>query len=313
MDFRLTEEQQDLRAGVRDLLAGRYGREALRASVDSGGALDRGLWRELGGAGFFALRLPEVDGGVGLGLPEAVLVFEEAGRALLPGPLVATHLAAGTVPGAAEGTAVVTAFDLGDPGGPGGQGGPLVAHLADADAVLGTPSLPSGEPVRSADPLTPLYRVAAPGNAAAAYRDEGALLTAALQTGSALRTVELAVRYAQEREQFGQPIGAFQAVKHLCAQMLVRAEVARTALYAAAVTADPAEVAGAKLLADEAAVRNARDCLQVYGGMGFTWEADVHLHLKRAWVRAEQWRTAGEAEELLAARLLEEELLTAAT
>ncbi|WP_030298565.1 acyl-CoA dehydrogenase family protein [Streptomyces katrae] len=316
MDFRLTEEQQDLRAGVRDLLAGRYGREALRASVDSGGALDRGLWRELGEAGFFALRLPESDGGVGLGLPEAVLVFEEAGRALLPGPLVATHLAAGTVPGAAAGTAVVTAFDLGDlgvpgvpgvpegPDGPDGRGGPLVAHLADADAVLGVPLLPSGEPVRSADPLTPLHRVAAPGGAVATYRDEGALLTAALQTGSALRTVELAVRYAQEREQFGQPIGAFQAVKHLCAQMLVRGEVARTAVYAAAVTADPAEVAGAKLLADEAAVRNARDCLQVYGGMGFTWEADVHLHLKRAWVRARQWRTAGEAEEALAAELL---------
>ncbi|WP_328621160.1 acyl-CoA dehydrogenase family protein [Streptomyces sp. NBC_00354] len=308
MDFRLTQEQQDLQAGVRGLLAGRYGREALRACVDSGGALDRALWRELGEAGFFALRLPEADGGVGLGLPEAVLVFEEAGRALLPGPLVATHLAAGTVPGAAAGTAVVTAFDLGDLRG---GGRPLVAHLADADAVLGTPLLPSGEPVRSADPLTPLHRVAAPGSAAAMYRDEGALLTAALQTGSALRTVELAVRYAQEREQFGQPIGAFQAVKHLCAQMLVRAEVARTAVYAAAVTADPAEVAGAKLLADGAAVRNARDCLQVHGGMGFTWEADVHLHLKRAWVRAEQWRTAGEAEELLAEELLAAELLTA--
>lgn len=114
------------------------------------------------------------------------------------------------------------------------------------------------------------------------------------------------MRYAGEREQFGQPIGAFQAVKHLCARMLVRAELARTAVYAAAVTADAAEIAAAKLLADEAAVRGARDCLQVHGGMGFTWEADVHLHLKRAWVRAEQWRTATGAEELLAERLLEE-------
>ncbi|MEV0989718.1 acyl-CoA dehydrogenase family protein [Streptomyces sp. NPDC049949] len=299
MDFRLTDDQRDLRTGVRDLLAGRYGREALRASVDAGGTLDRGLWRELGEAGFFALRLPQERGGVGLGLPEAVLVFEEAGRALLPGPLVATHLAAGAVPGAAEGTAVVTAFDLGGPGG-----GTLVAHLGEADAVLGAPSLPTGEPVPSADPLTPLHRVASrPPAVSGEYRDEGALLTAALQVGGALRTVELAVRYGREREQFGQPIGAFQAVKHLCAQMLVRAEVARTAVYAAAVTADPAEVAGAKLLADGAAVRNARDCLQVHGGMGFTWEADVHLHLKRAWVRAEQWRTAGEAEELLAAEL----------
>ncbi|MFE9929834.1 acyl-CoA dehydrogenase family protein [Streptomyces sp. NPDC005533] len=296
MHFQPTEEQRDLRAGVRELLAGRYGREALRASVDTGAAVDRGLWRELGAAGFFALRLPEPAGGVGLGLPEAVLVFEEAGRALLPGPLVATHLAAGVVPGAAAGTAVVTAFDL---------GGGLVAHLGEADAVLGAPGVPAGSPVRSVDPLTPLHRVASPPGDVSRYRAEGALLTAALQVGSALRTVELAVRYAGEREQFGQPIGAFQAVKHLCARMLVRAEVARTAVYAAAVTGDPGEVWAAKLLADEAAVSGARDCLQVHGGMGFTWEADVHLHLKRAWVRAEQWRTAGEAEELLAAELLD--------
>ncbi|MFF5491084.1 acyl-CoA dehydrogenase family protein [Streptomyces virginiae] len=294
MDFQPTEDQRDLRAGVRDLLAGRYGRDALRASVDSGTGVDRVLWRELGAAGFFALRLPESEGGVGLGLPEAVLVFEEAGRALVPGPLVATHLAAGVVPGAAAGMAVVSAFDL---------GGPLVAHLADADAVLGASGVPAGEPVRSVDPLTPLHRVAEAGDCSA-YREEGALLTAALQLGSALRTVELAVRYAGEREQFGQPIGAFQAVKHLCARMLVRAEVARTAVYAAAVTGDEGEVAAAKLLADEAAVRGARDCLQVHGGMGFTWEADVHLHLKRAWVRSEQWRTAAQAEELLARELL---------
>lgn len=299
MDFQPTEEQRDLRAGVRDLLAGRYGREALRASVDAGGTLDRALWRELGEAGFFALRLPEERGGVGLGLPEAVLVFEEAGRALLPGPLVATHLAAGVVPGAAEGTTVVTAFDL---------DGPLVTHLGEADAVLGGGGggVPEGEPVPSVDPLTPLWRAGGHAGDLGAHREEGALLTAALQTGSALRTVELAVRYAGEREQFGQPIGAFQAVKHLCARMLVRAELARTAVYAAAVTADPAEIAAAKLLADEAAVRGARDCLQVHGGMGFTWEADVHLHLKRAWVRAEQWRTATGAQELLAERLLEE-------
>ncbi|MFD6935951.1 acyl-CoA dehydrogenase family protein [Streptomyces goshikiensis] len=318
MDFQPTRDQRDLRAGVRELLAGRYGRDALRAAVDGGSAVDRELWRELGAAGFFALRLPEAEGGVGLGLPEAVLVFEEAGRALLPGPLVATHLAAGAVPGAAAGTAVVTAFDLGE------RGGPLVSYLAEADAVLGAAGLPPGEPVRSADPLTPLHRVTGGGPAdVSAYRDAGALLTAALQVGSALRTLEMAVRYAGEREQFGQPIGAFQAVKHLCAGMLVRAEVARTAVYAAAVTAQAAdaadgqaadgeaaeaaevagEIAAAKLLADEAAVRNARDCLQVHGGMGFTWEADVHLHLKRAWVRAEQWVTAAEAEEALAAEL----------
>ncbi|MGW4161499.1 acyl-CoA dehydrogenase family protein [Streptomyces sp. NPDC004788] len=288
MDFRLTEDQQALRRGVRELLAARFGRAALRAAVDAGGVLDRALWRELGAAGFFALRLPEAAGGVGLGLPEAVLVFEEAGRALLPGPLVATHLAAGRVPGAAEGEAVVARAD-----------GELVEWLDAADAVLGDAT--GAVPMRSVDPLTPLHRL--PGGPARAEADTASLLTAAEQLGSAARTTELAVGYARVREQFGQPIGAFQAVKQLCAQMLVRTEVARAAVYAAAVTADPVEIAGARLLADEAAAGCARDCLQVHGGMGFTWEADVHLHLKRAWVRAGRGLGGAVAEERVAAAL----------
>ncbi|MDX2408865.1 acyl-CoA dehydrogenase, partial [Streptomyces microflavus] len=250
-------------------------------------------------------------GGVGLGLPEAVLLFEEAGRALLPGPLVATHLAAGLVKGAAEGEAVVTASE---------GGGLPVADLGGADAVLVAGGVLTGEelaafvaearPVRSMDPLTPLHRAegrSAGAGASEAYpgalRGEGALLTAAEQLGSAARTTEMAVQHARTREQFGSLIGSFQAVKHLCADMLARTEPARGAVYAAAVTGDPVEIAAAKLLADDAAVRNARDCLQIHGGMGFTWEADVHLHLKRAWLRAARWLTAAEAEEILAAGL----------
>ncbi|WP_435297293.1 acyl-CoA dehydrogenase family protein [Streptomyces sp. YPW6] len=395
MDFQLSDDQRALRSGMRDLLGAVFDRDRLRAAVERDGALDRSLWRELGAAGFFALRLPEDEGGVGLGLPEAVLLFEEAGRALLPGPLVATHLAAGRVKGAAEGEAVVTAVD----------GMLPVAHLAEADAVLlvggeavrarearqapqapEARELPDGRtltgealraflaaarPVRSMDPLTPLHR--APAGAAAAVgrvptgrpptaeggraaseraradtdrapvgsehpgadtervagavactgvgadrvagavartpahagrlRFEAALLTAAEQLGGAVRTTEAAVQHARDREQFGSPIGSFQAVKHLCADMLARTEPARAAVYAAAVTGDPLEIAAAKLLADEAAVRNARDCLQIHGGMGFTWEADVHLHLKRAWLRAASWLTGAAAEELLAAGL----------
>ncbi|MEV5968522.1 acyl-CoA dehydrogenase family protein [Streptomyces sp. NPDC051921] len=287
MDFRLTEDQRALRRGVRELLGRHFDRDALRSAVDAGGPLDRALWRELGAAGFFALRLPEDEGGVGLGLPEAVLLFEEAGRVLLPGPLVATHLAAGRVAGAAEGEVVVAAAD-----------GELVEWLDAADVVLGPTE--GAAPIRSVDPLTPLHRLPV---AAAPLGDEASLLTAAEQLGSAGRTTELAVAHARGREQFGRAIGAFQAVKHLCAQMLVRTEVARAAVYAAAVTADPVEIAGARLLADEAAVGCARDCLQVHGGMGFTWEADVHLHLKRAWLRAERGGSGAAAEELVAAAL----------
>lgn len=285
MRFQLTEDQRALQAGVRELLSRRFGREQLRAALDTPN-LDRALWRELGEAGFFALRLPEADGGVGLGLPEAVLAFEEAGRALLPGPVVATHLAAGEVPGAATGERVVAAVD-----------GPLVEWLDEADVVRG--DVTGAVAMRSADPLTPLHRVPR-----AAADSVAALLTAAEQLGSAARTCELAVQHARTREQFGQPIGAFQAVKHLCAEMLVRVEVARVAVYAAAVTADPLDIAAAGLLADEAAEQGARDCLQVHGGMGFTWESDVHLHLKRAWVRACRGRGAADVEEALAEELL---------
>ncbi|WP_344524340.1 acyl-CoA dehydrogenase family protein [Streptomyces albiaxialis] len=322
MDFRLTDDQEALRRGTRELLDARCGRDALRRAAGDGSGppparLDRALWRELADAGFFALALPEAEGGVGLGLPETVLVMEEAGRALVPGPLAASWLAAtaGLVPGAADGTAVVTALERAE--------GP-VEHLEAADRVLvldgdGPPRTVApeslrAEPVRSVDPLSPLHRVtggpatraageAPEGVDGARLRREGALLTAAQQLGSAGRTVEMAVGYAREREQFGQPIGAFQAVKHLCAEMLVRTETARSVVYAAALTEDGTETAAAKLLADEAAVRNARDCLQVHGGMGFTWEADVHLHLKRAWLRAGQWQSVVTAEEKLATAL----------
>ena len=120
--------------------------------------------------------------------------------------------------------------------------------------------------------------------------------------GHAAETLDLAVDYAKERHQFGKPIGSFQAVKHLCADMLVRAELARAAVHAAACLADAPDVlateadaagttpfawmqraaAGAKLLADEAAITNARAAIQVHGGMGYTWEVPLHLHLKRS-------------------------------
>ncbi|WP_053846141.1 acyl-CoA dehydrogenase family protein [Streptomyces sp. NRRL B-24085] len=290
MRFQLSDEQVALRAGVRELLARRFDGAALRTAVDAPG-LDRALWRELGDAGFFALRVPESEGGVGLGLPEAVLAFEEAGRVLLPGPLAATHLAAGVVDGAAEGEAVVTGVDRDG----------LVEWLEEADVVRGDDAV-GAVALRSVDPLTPLHRV--PGARPGAVDPVGVLLTAAEQLGTAARVGELAVQHARTRQQFGQPIGAFQAVKHLCAQMLVRTETARAAVYAAAVTADPVDIAAARLLADEAAERGARDCLQVHGGMGFTWEGEVHLHLKRAWLRARRAGGGAEGEESLAADLL---------
>ena len=302
MHFLPTDEQLELQRGVRELLDRRFPLEKLPEGYSAA------LWQELAETGVFALRTD-----LGLGLAEAALVFEELGRACVPGPLVATFLAAGH---AELPVALVEA----------GADPLLVAHLdvARTTLVVGDDVQiadgVTGRPVEHlVDPLSPLHELSAVptgtvvGDAgdAARMRLEGALLTAALQVGIAARLTELAVDYAKTREQFGRVIGSFQAVKHLCADMFVRAELARVAVHAAAVTLDDDDsdedgvrtVAGAKLLADEAAVTNGRSAVQVHGGMGFTWEVPVHFFLKRAWLHATEFGTADDHAEDLAARL----------
>ncbi len=328
MDFRVGEDQRELAEAIRAMVAGRLPLEHLRAREGDARAIGVDDWAALGETGVFALTLPE-PAGTGLSMAEAVVVFEELGRALVPGPLVGTFLAAraGLVAGAAEGRAQVGVHCA-------GAGPVLVEHLGSLDALLvfaadggGAARLlapaPTADAVRvdgALDPLTPLWRIDAlpageplRGDDGSLWRD-GALLTAALQVGHAAETLDLAVAYAKERQQFGTPIGSFQAIKHLCADMLVRAEVARAAVHAAGCLADAPDVVdaeaaaagctpgqlvdrsvgGAKLLADEAALGNARSAIQVHGGMGFTWEVSLHLHLKRARVRSTTFGTAAE-------------------
>ncbi len=326
MDFELTELQTELAAGIRRLCQGQFGLDQVRAREGAERVVDRAGWRQLGEAGVFALCLAEEAGGVGLGLAEAALVFEELGRALVPGPLVATHLAAGMVGGADTGSAVVGLVEL-PTGGPTGL--PVVVEdLADLDVllVLSAGGVASVDPAtldatrlaRPMDPLTPVWALGPmpPGEPvagpeiAAWWRRDGAVLTAALQVGAAAWATDLAVEYAKARRQFGRPIGGFQAVKHLCADMAVRTELARCAVHAAAVTVDQPDVgdgvaaaAGAKLLADEAVLANGRSCIQVHGGMGFTWEVPAHLAYKRGRVLATQFGTAEQLAESLAATL----------
>ena len=300
MYFLPTVEQLELQHGVRDLLSDRFPIDRLSQGFDPP------LWRALDETGVFGLRTE-----LGLGLTEAVLVFEELGRAAVPGPLVATFLAGDRADGP---VALVEAE----------QSPLLVAHLDVATAVLVVDQdvrlapVPVGRPVAEpVDPLSPLHELdASPGGDVLAGLDvqrtrlEGATLTAALQVGLSARLTQLAVSYAGEREQFGRSVGGFQAVKHMCADMFVRTELARVAVHAAAVTLDDPDaddtvrlVAGAKLLADEAATTNGRAAVQVHGGMGFTWEVPVHFFLKRAWLHATEFGTADDHAEALASVL----------
>jgi alkylation response protein AidB-like acyl-CoA dehydrogenase len=321
MDFRLSEDQEALRDGVRSFCEGQIPLERL-AALEEKSAFDAALWKELAEMGVFHLRLAEQAGGVGLGTADAVLVFAELGRALVPGPLVWSHLAAELVDGAASGDTVVGGLDLLD-----GSGGPaLVEHWESLDVLLllrpdGVVRLdPRSLVARGVevplDPLTPVHhveslpdgeRIAGPDDARRLRREGGALVAGQL-LGIAEATQELATAYAKQREQFGRSIGSFQSIKHMLADMFVRQEVARAAAYAAGATIDdPAvgdadrAVSTAKLNAGEAALRNARACIQIHGGMGYTWEVPAHYYLKRTWVLETLFGSAHEHADRLAA------------
>ncbi len=300
MNFDLTSDQEALRDGIRSLCEGRFPMKRVRDGFD------RSVWDELGEAGVLSLRAD------GFGLADAAIVFEELGRALVPGPLVWGHLASGLADDVPAG--VTGGVDL-------VGGGPIMLeHLdaLDALAVIDPDSVrlvPASEvtgarpAARPLDPLTPVHRVetlpegerVGDTELLVQWRLEGAVLTAAFAVGLARACTDLAVAYAQERRQFDRPIGSFQAVKHILADMAVRTEVARASVHAAACTVDDPgvgevtrAVSGAKLLAGDAAVTNGLAATQVHGGMGFTWEVDVHLYLKRAWLLATVFGTSAE-------------------
>ncbi len=309
MDFELTPDQVDLQDGVRKLLEGRFPMETVRGLEASDG-VDRALWQELADAGVFTLRVPEDAGGVGLGTAESALVFEELGRACVPGPLVASEIGASNeVVGIVErgaGPVFIEYFGVLD----------RLLVVSDGEVAEIDPSSVTAERIaHPVDPLTPVWLAQRlpigdqVGDAALAgnIRANGALLTAALQLGLSEAVLDASVAYAKERQQFGKPIGTFQAVKHLLADMLVRTEVARAAVYAAAVTLDDPSVgdvaraiAAAKITASEAAIKNGKSAIQVHGGMGFTWEVDAHLYLKRAWVLDTAFGTPDAHSEFLA-------------
>lgn len=324
MDFVVSDDQRALAEAVRSACAKQFPLDELARRDWALDVVRADDWRALADMGVFDLRVPEGDGGLGLGLPEAAVVFEELGRALVPGPLVATEVARalGLVPVAGPdadrapvGTGVVGSVRDRAP--------LLVEHLPALDVLVlvdddrrhltvvdrDTLGAAGAEPAgRSLDPLGPRWLVAgrlagrrvtevrAQGNGTGRHPDgygrwrrDEQVLTAALCVGIAAAAGELAVAYAGQRQQFGRAIGSFQAVKHLCADMFVRTETARAAVHAAAVTAEQPGVgdaeraaAGAALVAGEAAAANAKACLQVHGGVGFTWDLPVHRYLTRA-------------------------------
>jgi alkylation response protein AidB-like acyl-CoA dehydrogenase len=310
MDFGLTDDQREIQRTARDLLSERAGPERVREHAEAG-SMDRELWRELSELGWPGIALGEDHGGQGLGSIELSILCEELGRSLAPVPFLPSVLAATLIehagspeqrdrwlPGLASGEikgALGTALD---------GSAELVIGAGDADVIVlveddGGRVLSREQadltPVTSIDPTRSSARVSGTEEAGeplagdvSAGIDRALVAVSSELVGVCDRALEMTVAYVKERKQFGVPVGSFQAVSHRCAQMLLESEKARsTAANAAwAADADPGQLAEAAAMAKAAASDAGREvtasAIQAHGGIGFTWEADVHWLYKRA-------------------------------
>jgi alkylation response protein AidB-like acyl-CoA dehydrogenase len=335
MNFDFSEDQYLLRDSVRGFLSDNWGLARLRAAE---GRFDPKLWEGLCGLGLQTLLVPEPFGGAGLSLEDAVLSFEEFGRALVPGPMIDTILVSEVIahfgsdavrtdllPAIAAGRARL-AFAHAEAGarrdpeqvtvvasqhGAGWRlrGRKILVPAADAATTLAVSArMPDGccglflcsaadarvERNNSIDPdgmgcRVDLADVAAIGLGEAALArlvGTSTVAASAQMIGIADAALEMAVSYAKQRTQFDRPIGSFQAIKHKCADMLMATETARSAAYYAswAAAGDPGfglAVSIAKAASGGACRQVCNACLQIHGGVGFTWAFDVHLLMKR--------------------------------
>ena len=317
MNFLHTEDQLDLRDGAQEFLRGRCTVEALRELKDKGSA-DLGLWSELAELGLLGFLASEENGGLGMDAVGFALIAEQAGYVAMPEPM--TDIAGVSMPvlnalGRAD---LCAGIALGERRIlPVHKVNPYVNQLLPTDQLM----IFSQQQIRiveasecqlseidSIDPLRRLSAVSADdslgeliseGPQAAALSNlalhSGAIYTAAELLGLAEAMINMATEYAKERKQFGKPIGSYQAVKHHLSTALVALEFARPTVYRASAdlvscsSNTELSVAHAKIAASDAAIQAAEVAIQVHGGMGYTFEVDLHMWMKRSWALAGLW------------------------
>lgn len=330
MDFTLNDEQQMFADTARTLLGDTCTPDHWHKMMEQGVAFDAARWAQIAGNGFTLLLLPEAAGGMGLTELDLALIAIEAGYVALPEPLaesagVGAPLLASLAPDhpvLADPAAIIAVAPAINP---------VVAHAdvaaailieQDGRAYLVTPDQVSLTPAETIDPFRRLFRIEwdegkaedlGPADWTLAL-DRASLFAAAQGLGLAQRAVDLAVAYAKDRMQFGKPIGSYQAVKHHLASAQTAIEFARPVVLAAAAEIghgdvhSRARVSEAKMVALEAAEKAARASIQVHGAMGYSWEVDVHLFLKRALALKAAWGTPAFHRSRIATRIFTQPL-----
>ena len=316
MDFDFSEEQYLLRDAVRDLLRNECTPAQVRAMWSDASGRSAQRWRKLGDMGVLGLMVPEQYGGSGMDEVDMVLAVEESGRAALPEPLVESAALAAPLlaragsdalksewlPRAASGDAVLTVGLASQPYVTDATAD-LVLLERDGEIHAVTQDRVTLQPLKSVDGARRLFKVTAEtgddtliGTSAQHGQwlfDHAAAATAAQLAGIAGALLDQTVEYVKVREQFGRKVGSFQAVQHRLADMLLQVESARSAVYYAAYALandlPDASIAAsvAKAAANDAERFANQNALQLHGGIGFTWEHDLHLWLKRG--KALEW------------------------
>ncbi len=301
MDFDLTEDQKEIKRVAHELLATRSPFAAVRAAAESG-SYDEKLIAELIALGWPGIAVAEDHGGQGLGTVELAVLAEELGYACASTPLVPSAAAAAAIQAAGtddQQSRWLPGLASGELAGAIGAR-ELAADAADADVVVlldgddaSLHAAPQTAPFDAIDPTRRYATVTHDGDGeplATGAADRIRIVLAAEVLGICQRALEMTLEYVKDRKQFGVPVGSFQAVSHRCAQMLLHTESVRSAVYYAAwaADADPDRLAEAAALAAATAAEAGREvpssAIQAHGGIGFTWEADVHWLYKRAQV-----------------------------
>ncbi len=291
MQFQFTPDQNDLIQATHEMLLAETPITRLRAR--SQGAASADISEQLAEMGLPSLLLPEAQGGLAQDFVVMTAVAESAGYVNLPEDLVEQAglvlprmvalkqdaLVQEVLAGKAKVGLIAEARPY------------LEAHAYDY-FIVGDQLVPAAEvpclPVKTIDPLRALVKPDLAAGTPAALADQGAVLAAAQLLGLARRMIDLAVDYAKEREQFGQKIGQFQAVKHLLASVYTQIEFTRPMICLAAATGG-AHVHNAKISAIDTAMLASETAIQIFGGMGYTFEVDLHLFMKRAWALCGAW------------------------
>jgi alkylation response protein AidB-like acyl-CoA dehydrogenase len=331
MNFDFTDDQQAIKRTANELLAARFKPERVRELAEAERYEDD-AWKEMCELGWAGIFIDEDHGGQGLGIVELVILMEELGYALAPVPFLSNAAAglalkfAGTdeqkerwLPGIASGEARGTVGMLRDGEArlvPDADSAEVIVLIAsDGSTSVVEASVAEIEPYETMDRTRRFARVRADGGEPLggdcfAAGDRIATTLSAETVGVAQKAMEMAVEYARDRKQFGRAIGSYQAVSHRCAQMLLEVEGSRSGAYYAAWCADaepeslPAAASGAKAYSSDAGWRVCGSSLQVHGGIGFTWEHDLHFFLKRAKTNAMLYGSAREHRERVASLTL---------